>query len=409
MERSIGTSAWANDPVSPRVVLLACLDDRRATSFRRAARARGLALAGALDHRVLLDEPERLLAIPEGPAWVRVDALGGGAEVTRRLLRLGGGPARAPEHGELLAPAARHRGFLRYLQTLERLTESRGDWRWLTPPETLATLFDKDATASRLAAAGIPTTDAIAVAEPSSEGLFEAMRSAAAERAFVKLRWGSSASGLAVVSQRRGRRTVWTTMEWSGGRWFNSLRVQRLDREAEQRRCLDWLLAEGARTERAEPKVRLDRRHCDLRVVVVAGRGRLAVARCSTHPITNLHLGGQRADAGRLRALVGEERWAEALAACERAATELGAFMVGVDVLFRARDHAPRVIEVNAFGDLLPGLRVGGLDSYEWQVEALLSGGAPPLPDRTGSRRLVGSARSRRPEPKSERSPSRSR
>ncbi len=349
------------------VILIASLEDRRATGFLRAASARGVEVS-AIDHQVLLAQPERLLALLDRPAWVRLDAMG--PECTPRLLALGGVHDREPAHGELVAPAARHRGFLAHLERLAKVVATRS-WCWLTPPALVAELFDKDRTAERLAAHEIRTTEVLHVSEHTPEGLFAAMAERGASRVFVKLRFGSSASGLAVVSQRNGRRTVWTTLERSGGRWFNSLRVRRLDSASAQDAALAFVLGEGARVELADQKLRLRGRHCDVRFVIVEGRCRLALPRTSTHPITNLHLGGTRGDAVALRPLVGPERWAEAVDMAERAAH--GAFMVGVDLLFRASDLAPRVIEVNAFGDLLPGLRSEGRDAYDWQVEALLA------------------------------------
>ena len=389
-----------------RVVLLGDLGDRRAESFLGAARAAGLEVLGAVDHRALLEDPASLLALPDRPAWLRLDALGGSGATTRALVQLSGNPGTpleraSPRYGELVAPAARHRGMVQYFHQLDAVVLRRPCWRWLTPPARIVTCFDKDATAAHLATRGVPTTRAVRLGEPTTDALRAAM--AEAPTVYVKLRWGSSASGLAVVSHRRGRTVVWTTMERDRGRWFNSLRIRRLDRDPDQRLCLDWLLGEGARVEVAERKARLRGRHCDLRVVVVEGQARLALPRTSAHPITNLHLGGQRAEARELRSLVGETRWARAMAYAEHAAD--GAFMVGVDLLFRAEDHAPRVIEVNAFGDLLPGLRSEGRTAYDWQVAAIAARGAPS----TGSRRAAGSERSSRPAPKTERSPSRSR
>ncbi|MAQ13323.1 MAG: hypothetical protein CMN30_00785 [Sandaracinus sp.] len=372
-----------------RVVLVGDLSDRRAELFLGAARAGGLEVLGAVDHRELLRDPAALLALPEGPAWIRLDALG--AESTPALLARGGVSPRPLAPGELAAPAARHRGLGAYLDDVGAVARQRPAWRWLTSPAVVARCFDKDATAAHLATLDVPMPRALVLAAPTTDALAAAM--VEAPRVFVKLRWGSSASGLAVVSRRPAGMTVWTTMERDGDRWFNSLRLQRLDRAADQRRCLDWLLTEGARVEVAEPKVRLGGRHCDLRVVVVEGRARLALPRTSTHPITNLHLGGRRGDADALRAQVGGERWDRALGLAERAAD--GAFVAGVDLLFRRDDHAPLVLEVNAFGDLLPGLRSERKDAYDWQVEAIRARGAPT----TGSRRDVGSERSRSPEP----------
>ncbi|RST19745.1 hypothetical protein EF908_31600, partial [Streptomyces sp. WAC04770] len=71
--------------------------------------------------------------------------------------------------------------------------------------------------------------------------------------------------------------------------------------------------------------------------------------------------------------------WREALAMCERAAACFpGTLCVGVDLLPAAGWRRFAVGEVNAFGDLLPGLTglpgsgAEGLDTYAAQVAAVL-------------------------------------
>jgi hypothetical protein len=50
-----------------------------------------------------------------------------------------------------------------------------------------------------------------------------------------------------------------------------------------------------------------------------------------------------------------------------------GAFHVGVDLMFEPGLTRHRVIEGNAFGDLLPNLLCDGLDVYGWQIRRLLA------------------------------------
>ena len=51
-----------------------------------------------------------------------------------------------------------------------------------------------------------------------------------------------------------------------------------------------------------------------------------------------------------------------------------GTLHVGVDLMFRVGWRAHAVAEVNAFGDLLPGVLSDGLDTYGAQVAALKEG-----------------------------------
>jgi hypothetical protein len=129
--------------------------------------------------------------------------------------------------------------------------------------------------------------------------------------------------------------------------------------------------------ERWFPKAALGGRVLDLRVVVIAGEPRHVVVRTSRSPMTNLHLGNARGDVAAVRAAAGEGAWAAAMRTCVRVARCFPrTLQVGVDLMFRVgwRDHA--VAEVNAFGDLLPGVLADGLDTYGAQVAAMVNGWA---------------------------------
>jgi hypothetical protein len=161
----------------------------------------------------------------------------------------------------------------------------------------------------------------------------------------------------------------------------NSLRVAVYEREAEVADLVDALAPDGLHVERWVPKAGLDGRTFDLRVVVIGGTPTHVVARTSGTPITNLHLGGQRGDPAAVRAMLGEARWRQALEVCSRAAACFpGCLMAGVDLLVEAGPRRFLVGEVNAFGDLLPGLPglpggpAEGLDTYTAQVRAAISG-----------------------------------
>ena len=119
------------------------------------------------------------------------------------------------------------------------------------------------------------------------------------------------------------------------------------------------------------PRLELAGRFFDLRVLVIDGVPAFVVVRTSPHPITNLHLGGQRGDLSELRARISDAAWQRAMATCVAVQRASGAFHVGVDLLFEPDFATHRVIEGNAFGDLLPNLERDGLDTYGWQIARL--------------------------------------
>jgi hypothetical protein len=314
-------------------------------------------------HRALL-----ALGAPDAPpeagaqAWRRPIGLDGGE-------RLSAAAALAlPEDGSGLRYAAqRHRGLLR---ALGRVADALPDGaRCLTPPGDVAALCDKAATWERLRAAGLPVAPRLAAGSP--EALEASMAAAGVTRAFIKPRWGSSAAGVAAWD--RGAGALTTSLRFDGEVPFSSLRLARLEAPTAIGRALRWICSEGAHAEAWLPKETLDDREFDLRVVVIAGRARHTVARVARHgkPMTNLHLGNDRGDLAAARARVGPARWAETLALCEAAAAAFPrSHCVGADVAI-VPGRGPVLIELNAFGDLLPGVLHQGQDTYEAQLTAL--------------------------------------
>ncbi|HEY8428493.1 MAG TPA: STM4014 family protein [Sandaracinaceae bacterium] len=374
------------------VVLVGNPDNRRVVDFARALSRAGHAPPRIVAHASLIEDPSRLLSLPDEPAWVRIDSVGESSEVDRLLWRAGRAEAEQlnvevvserelerdpPARGRLLAPRQHYLGLTRYLIALDAVLRERPRWRVLTPPSSVIELFDKRRCWERHREAGIPVPDALPPTR-DVDALLEALRERGWSAAYVKLTSGSSASGLAVVRWAHGRPVVMTTMRRTRAGWFNSLRLQRAE-GALAREALAYLLREGAHVERSVPKARFERRFCDLRVLLVEGEPAFVVLRTSTHPITNLHLGGRRGDAERFLAELPGASWTRAMQTCRRAAQLFSCFHLGLDVLFEPDLERHRVLEANAFGDLLPGTAPDGVDVYGYQADRL---GARVLPAR---------------------------
>jgi len=360
-------------------------ENRRVTMFQAALAAQGLPEARVLPWRELAlpGAPARLAgALPDGTI-LRIDSMGEDDEVERALLRRGEAAARAEgvpaisaralgkiprEVGRILYPRQAHLGFLAVLAELEAAI--RPAWRVLQPPAAIAELFDKRATSKRWRGLGIPVPDALDdVREPDE--LRVRMREAGWGSVFVKVASGSSASCLAVYVLRDAGEHAITTVEDTGRARYNTRKLQRVS-GARLERLLAFLLGEGAQVERAIPKAQVAGRYFDLRVLTIDGEPAFTVMRTSPHPITNLHLGGQRGDVEALRASVPEAAWEAAMASCRAVQRASGAFHVGIDLMFEPGLRAHRVIEGNAFGDLLPNLVRDGLDVYGWQIRRCL-------------------------------------
>ncbi|MER8043576.1 STM4014 family protein [Streptomyces sp. NPDC094032] len=322
---------------------------------------------------------------------VRLDSPGEEPEVDR-LLRGVPEPTRVEGTG---------RWYARFVAAVRGLAATvREDGAVLLgDPDELAVLFDKRLGHARLLAAGVPVPHAptSGAAAPPVRGWADVRALTAGQgmrRVFVKPAHGSSASGvLALETAASGRIQATTSVELrADGRLHNSLRVRRYTTEREVAAAVDALAPDGLHVERWLPKASLGGRSADLRVVVVDGRATHAVVRTSRSPMTNLHLGGARGDLDAARAAIGAAggRFADALEVCERAAAAFPRTRcVGVDLLPATGWRRFAVGEVNAFGDLLPGLTglpgsgAEGLDTYATQVAAYVR---TPRPTGTSPR-----------------------
>lgn len=346
-----------------RLTVVGNPDNRRVRFFGAAAVAAGLPAPTVLPWRDLLTGA----APPPAGTLVRVDSPGEDAEVDR-LLR---GAAASARHGEIVGLAAGYAGLARALDRL-----ASGGATLLNQPADVLAMCDKRRCHALLDAAGVPVPAALPEVTGYA-GLRTAMRRAGWHRVFVKPAHGSSASGVLALAVNGPRVVATTSVERDGGRLFNSLRVRRYTDEADVAEIVDRLAPDGLHVERWLPKAGLADRVVDVRVVVVAGRPGHAVVRAGRGPITNLHLGNARGDLAALRAAAGPA-WATAMATCERVADCFpGTLHVGVDLMFLAGWARHAVAEVNAFGDLLPGVLVDGRDTYAAQVHALLRGWRP--------------------------------
>ncbi|MFD0592633.1 STM4014 family protein [Catellatospora coxensis] len=207
---------------------------RRVGLFAAAAVRAGLPEPELLAwHDVLSGAPLRLA---QGTA-VRIESPGEDAEVDR-LLR---GAATPAAHGEIVGGRAWYAGLARGLARVAGAARDQ-DARLLADTAEILTMFDKAACHTRLLAAGIPVPAAL----PGSPAGWAQLRSwldeAGWRRVFVKPCHGSSASGVIALQLGSGGRILATTsVELSGGRLFNSLRVRHYRDERDVAAIVDRL------------------------------------------------------------------------------------------------------------------------------------------------------------------------
>lgn len=404
---------------APEFAIIGNPENRRVMLFQAALASQGLQPARVIPYLDLLAggpagqgaraavRERTAAALAELPpdTVLRIDSPGENPAVARELLVLGAGepaepepdhdhdrPARARipasaarqatyQAGRIFYPGQQFAGYRALLDELQAALATRPDVRVMNAPRAIATLFDKAALRARAAARGVHMAPGLSPPAGPIHGyhdLRRRMRDAAMERVFIKLRHGSSASGVvAYQAGARGERAITSTHLRRRGdhiELYNSLALRTYQRRRDTIALIDALAREGVVVEAWIHKAALGPARCDLRIVTIAGRARHAVVRCSRSPLTNLHLGNQRASVADLCAHLGEAPWhaarelAEAAAACVP-----DALYAGVDVMIEASTLRPYLIEMNAFGDLLPGVLDGdGLDTYAAEVRACL-------------------------------------
>lgn len=266
------------------------------------------------------------------------------------------------------------------LMELIRLSEKRyaGSIAFFNHPLDILTLLDKKACKKRLMKAGIPVTEELDITGLCEEGseyasldraeqLLEIMRQRGVPQVFIKPVYGSGAAGVSAFryQSKTGRMALYTcaALDWQNcgktgyvrgmdGQLFNTKRLCRYSQPDEVCGILNRLLEMDCIIERWHAKAEYHGMSYDLRVVMQEGRMDYMLARLSNGPITNLHLNNHPLETEKL-GLSGQIL--EQIEEVCRHSMECfpGLRSAGIDVLLERGSKNPRVIEMNAQGDLI--------------------------------------------------------
>jgi hypothetical protein len=323
---------------------------------------------------------------------VRIDSPGKDAATERALLRVDGDEKSATaafvskhrvdsfsdDYGRIRWPSQWYGGLYRTMARVHFFQlPGCPQHRTTVEPMMVAYMFNKSVTHIMLSRSGVPVPPSHVPAPVSYSELVEAVRTHGWRQVFVKLSCSSSASGVIAIRVGREQIVAYTTVEIDGTdrdgfpKLYNTRHIRRLASVADVATVVDALCPHDVVVERWLPKAGIDGRAFDLRVVVIAGKACHVVPRLSRSPMTNLHLLNRRGDVDQVRRAVGEDGWAEAMRICERAVAAFpGTLYAGVDLMFQPGFVRPTVLEVNAFGDLLPGVLHDGMDTYTAELAA---------------------------------------
>lgn len=354
-------------------------ENRRVSTFVAELEALKAHSYTLLAYQDLLDGTLNLEAHIRPNTIVKIESPGENSIVRQALVEYGAtmphsiNPAFLADFGRIVYQDEWYQGFCRFLSSLKPLLLGP-DVHLMNGVDSILTLFDKVATKAILAKNNIPTPPMLGNAH-DYKTLKNQMQTRRIHSVFIKPAHGSSASGV-VAFRTNGERvqaisSIEVVKEDGAIALYNSLKVRTYEDEETIEALLNHLLQGKTCIEQWVPKATFKGRSFDFRVVVIAGKARHIVARTSKSPITNLHLGNSRGDLSAIVAYLGVARFEAVKKIAEQSAAYFpDCLYMGIDVLISNNLKHIMVLELNAFGDLLPNLRDAGETIYEAQIKA---------------------------------------
>lgn len=357
------------------LILIGNPENRRAVFFCEAA-------AGAANTSVTVIPYSHLLhgrplpAMPKG-SIIKIDSPGENAVVRELLIQKSTGiPEAGYERGMIRNLKNWYAGYCLLLDEITQMLPP-ADFRYMNAAEDIKLMFNKQECQRVLQSQQVPVPRSLLPVH-DYESLVTAMQQQQMMRVFIKPSHASSASGVIAFRKNGNRVQAITSAEadYTHGhlQLFNSLKVRTYTNEGEIAAMVNLVMAEGAQTEEWIPKATLHDRYFDIRVLVIAGKARHTVLRTSKQVITNLHLGNKRGDMDAFISSMGAQKLAAIHQLAEQAAACFPhSLYMGIDILLAANLKSMYVLEVNAFGDLLPGLLHNNENCYEAEITAMMA------------------------------------
>ena len=348
----------------------------RAEGFTAALISRGHAAPVHLTYAQYIQNPDALRRLLTQLDVLRVDSPGGGFDIWQCFADLTGNPATGfqKRHGQIYPQAPFVEGTFSSVKSASDLANKQGV-PCTADPNAVSLFMDKSRTHAFCQAHDFPVPQKLPGAKSCKE-LENQMSDLGFRRVFMKLRYGSAASGVLAIEKQGQRLRILTSTEMkkSGDEiiLYNSLKIRKY-LEQDARFLIDHMLANfEIHTEEWIPKLRLDDKPADIRLLVIDQKPAHLVLRSSSGPITNLHLGNQRHAADTLRNILPAAIW-DGIHSLGEAIGQLfpDQFCFGLDIGIDRKMERIFIIEINAFGDHLHHVDFDGMDPYTYQLRAL--------------------------------------
>lgn len=281
------------------------------------------------------------------------------------------------EHGLIQHMPAWYAGYCSWLNEFAAYCKPLQPLWFMNNVQDIQLMFDKPQCQAWLQQHGIPVPQRLP-AVTGYDQLLQHMREQGLHKVFIKPAHASSASGVIAFRKNGDKVQAVTSAEMvatsTGVKLYNSLTVRTYANEQQVAQLINRMAQENIFAEAWLPKATLDNRYFDVRVLVIDGKARHTVIRTSHTIITNLHLGNQRGDMAAFINRFGAHTLAAIYQQAEQAAACFPCSLyMGIDLLLTASGQQIVVLEINAFGDLLPGLLHEGETCYEAQINAMIN------------------------------------
>ncbi len=245
-----------------------------------------------------------------------------------------------------------------YQTQLKRLSVCADSSRlqFLNHPDAIMQLLDKRLCKQTLVQAGLPVTEQLGSVHPdSAQMLLDMMHSKRVSQVFLKPVYGSGGAGVTAFRWQpsTGRMRLYTCAAIQPDEGLvNTKRLRCFCQPEEIFPLLNQLLKLGCLIERWHAKALYKDYSYDLRAVIQDGSLDFVLARLSKGPITNLHLNNHPCDVAALG--LSKDVLESVHSVCKKA---MGCFpglrTAGIDLLLEKGNLQPRIIEMNAQGDLI--------------------------------------------------------
>lgn len=390
----------------PPFIILASENDIRVQLFQQALQQQGLSKATLISYQEFIHSPD-ILGVSLKKAFettqehhtkqhtciLRIDSPGRDLSVHADILMAGISHKKQQrqsyvskqdillnmqDKGRVIAPDQYYAGFCHILNHIQNQLIKYPHVSVMNPPKDILLAFDKYQCQQFLFAHGISIPTPLEQIT-SYEHLRESMKKQKIPRVFIKLKHGSSASGIIAFETAGDRVQIKTTLESVKAKdgeltLYNSRKIQRSKDEKHIKQLIDKLCKMQVQVERWIPKAQIKGFNVDLRILMIAGKAHHKVLRMSHSPITNLHLLNKRGDVDLIREKMSKQAWSAMIKSCEKVAKLFPkSLYLALDVAVSINFKQHYILEVNAFGDLLKGVTYKGLSPQEAEISHLIS------------------------------------